>query len=111
MLFRSARAYDNHVFFIGANAIGSDPQGTYYFGNSMIVDPIGTVIARATSHESWITAILDPDLAMKSLSPGSSVCQPFDHISDRNLELLDRYSEVLKGSGSTNFTYSRPKSR
>ena len=106
-----ARAYDNHVFFIGANAIGSDPQGTYYFGNSMIVDPIGTVIARATSHESWITAILDPDVAMNSLSPGSSVAQPFDHLNDRNLELLDRYSEVLKAGGSTSFNYSRPKSR
>ena len=78
---------------------------------SLIVDPIGTVIARATSHESWITAILDPETAMKSLSSGSSVGQPFDHLNDRNLELLDRYSEVLKAGGSTSFNYSRPKSR
>ena len=36
-----ARAYDNHVFVIGANAVGIDPAGVLYFGNSHIVTPIG----------------------------------------------------------------------
>ena len=29
-----ARAYDNHVFIVGANAVGQDPAGVLYFGNS-----------------------------------------------------------------------------
>ena len=29
-----ARAYDNHVFVVGANAVGVDPAGVIYFGNS-----------------------------------------------------------------------------
>ena len=33
-----ARAYDNHVYVIGANAVGADPAGVLYFGNSHIVD-------------------------------------------------------------------------
>ena len=37
-LTNRARAYDNHVYVVGANATGIDPAGTIYFGNSMIVD-------------------------------------------------------------------------
>ena len=36
-----ARAYDNHVFVVGANAVGPDPAGVLYFGNSHVVTPIG----------------------------------------------------------------------
>ena len=46
-----ARAYDNHVYVIGANATGTDPAGVHYFGNSPIVTPIAEVVARAASHE------------------------------------------------------------
>ncbi|HQW75212.1 MAG TPA: carbon-nitrogen hydrolase family protein, partial [Ornithinibacter sp.] len=40
-----ARAYDNHVYVIGANAIGADPAGVLYFGNSHIVTPVGHIVA------------------------------------------------------------------
>ena len=60
-LTNRARAYDNHVYVIGANATGVDPSGVIYFGNSMIVTPIAEVIARAASHECWVSARLDPD--------------------------------------------------
>src|SRR6185369_14846917 len=72
-LTNRARAYDNHVFVVGANATGVDPAGVLYFGNSMIVTPIADVLARAASHEGWVSARLDPDLALRSLTPGSSV--------------------------------------
>jgi predicted amidohydrolase len=36
-LTNRARAYDNHVFVVAANATGTDPGGTIYFGNSMVV--------------------------------------------------------------------------
>lgn len=107
-LTNRARAYDNHVFMVGANAVGIDPAGTLYFGNSMIVTPIAEVIARAASHECWVSAVLDPDKAMASLTPGSSVGQPFDHLADRNLDLLANYSDLLKGPAGTSFKFRRP---
>jgi len=107
-LTNRARAYDNHLFMVGANAVGIDPAGTIYFGNSMIVTPIAEVIARASSHECWVSALIDPNKAMVSLTPGSSVGQPFDHLADRNLDLLEKYSDLLKGPADTPFTFSRP---
>jgi len=107
-LTNRARAYDNHVFVIGANAVGMDPAGTLYFGNSMIVTPIAEVIARAATHEGWVSAKLDPEAAMSSLTPGSNIKQSFDHLEDRNLDLLRNYADILLGEGSTSFKYSRP---
>lgn len=107
-LTNRARAYDNHLFMVGANAVGIDPAGTIYFGNSMIVSPIAEVIARASSHECWVSAVIDPSKAMVSLTPGSSVGQPFDHLADRNLDLLEKYSDLLKGPAGTSFTFRRP---
>jgi predicted amidohydrolase len=94
-LTNRARAYDNHVYVIGSNATGVDPAGTIYFGNSMIVTPIAEVVARAASHECWISARLDPDSALSSLTPGSSVPQPFDHLADRNLAVIRRHADAL----------------
>lgn len=100
-----ARAYDNHVFVIGANAVGADPAGTLYFGNSLIVTPVAEVVARAATQESWVAARLDPDAALASLTPGSSVPQSFDHLAERNLELYDRYAADLLGPAKTSFPY------
>jgi len=104
-LTNRARAYDNHVYVIGANATGTDPGGTIYFGNSMIVTPIAEVVARAASHECWVSARLDPATAMSSLTPGSSVPQSFDHLADRNLALIRRHADALTGEASTSFPY------
>ncbi len=90
-----ARAYDNHVFVIGANATGIDPAGVIYFGNSHIVSPVAQILARASSHECWVSARLDVDAAMRSLTPGSSVQQSFHHLRERNRALLERYRDLL----------------
>ncbi|MCX9192970.1 carbon-nitrogen hydrolase family protein [Carbonactinospora thermoautotrophica] len=90
-----ARAYDNHVYVIGANATGTDPAGVHYFGNSLIVTPIAEVVAKAASHECWIAARLEPDDALMHLTPGSSVPQPFDHLEHRNLAFIRRYADEL----------------
>jgi predicted amidohydrolase len=92
-----ARAYDNHVFVIGANATGVDPAGVIYFGNSHIVSPIAEVLARGSSHQGWVSARCDLDAAMASLTPGSSVRQSFHHLRERNLTLLRKHSELLSG--------------
>lgn len=106
-LTNRARAYDNHVFMIGANATGIDPAGVIYFGNSMMVTPTATVIARAASHECWISARLDPATAMSSLTQGSSVPQPFDHLGDRNMGLIRKNVDVLLADARTSFRYGK----
>jgi predicted amidohydrolase len=106
-LTNRARAYDNHVFMIGANATGVDPAGVIYFGNSMMVTPTATVIARAASHECWISARLDPATAMSSLTQGSSVPQPFDHLRDRNMALIRKNVDVMLADATTSFRYGK----
>jgi predicted amidohydrolase len=107
-LTNRARAYDNHVYVVGANATGIDPGGVLYFGNSMIVTPIAEVVARAATHESWVSARLDPATAMASLTPGSSVPQVFDHLADRNLDLIRRYADDLVRPAATRFPHKPP---
>jgi predicted amidohydrolase len=102
-LTNRARAYDNHVYLIGCNATGIDPAGVIYFGNSMIVTPIAEVIARAASHECWVSASLTPDTAMSSLTPGSSIPQSFDHLADRNLALIRKNADALLGEARSSF--------
>jgi deaminated glutathione amidase len=102
-----ARAYDNHVFVVSANATGTDPGGAHYFGNSHIVDPTSHTMARAASHECWVTARVSPASAMESLTPGSSVPVGFDHLAERNLALLKRYADVLHQPAATPFPYRR----
>ncbi|MEV7005026.1 carbon-nitrogen hydrolase family protein [Streptosporangium sp. NPDC051022] len=97
-----ARAYDNHVFVIAANATGADPGGTLYFGNSLIVTPVAHVIARGTSHEGWTAARLEPR-ALVAMSPGSDRPQVFDHLADRNTGLYTRYRDDLTAPARTPF--------
>ncbi len=106
-LTNRARAYDNHVYVVGSNATGVDPAGVLYFGNSMIVTPVAEVVARASTYEQWVVARLDPATALQSLTPGSSVRQGFDHLADRNLDLLKRHADTLSGPGATRFDYRR----
>src|SRR6266540_2642423 len=108
-LTNRARAYDNHVYLIGANAVGADPAGVLYFGNSMIVTPIAEVVARAATHECWVSARLDPAIALGSLTPGSNVPQRFDHLADRNLALVERYLDDLRRPARTSFPHARPR--
>lgn len=98
-----ARAYDNHVHVVAANATGIDPAGVLYFGNSLIVSPTAEVLARAASHECWVSARLEP--SMPSLTPGSSVPQSFDHLAERNLDLYERYAADLVRPAKTTFRY------
>lgn len=90
-----ARAYDNHVYLIGANATGIDPGGLIYFGNSHIVTPIAHIAAKAASHECWVSAHLDYERDFASLTPGSSVAQSFHHVRLRNRALIARYRDLL----------------
>jgi len=103
-----ARAYDNHVYVVAANATGADPGGALYFGNSLIVSPIAEVLARGASHEGWVSARLDPDAAMRSLTPGSNIPQRFDHLADRNLALIENHLADLRAPARSSFLEGRP---
>jgi predicted amidohydrolase len=54
-----ARAIENQAYVIGVNRCGTDPHHDYT-GDSMIIDPRGTVLADAASFESVIVADVDP---------------------------------------------------
>lgn len=83
-----ARAYDNHVYMIGVNAVGPDAGSNYYFGHSMIVSPIAQKLALARGTEEIISARLSPD-PLKYISYGSKSPMCFDHLEDRNLKAYE----------------------
>jgi predicted amidohydrolase len=97
-----ARAYDNHVYVVAPNAVGVDPGGFVYFGNSLIVGPTGEVLARGTSQPGWVSATIGLD-PMATISPGSSVRQSFDHLAERNLDLYRRHRDVLEAEAGSAF--------
>jgi predicted amidohydrolase len=83
-----ARAYDNHVYVIAANAVGPDAGNNYYFGSSMIVNPIAQKLAQARGTEEIISAKLDPQ-PLKHVTYGAKTPMIFDHLEDRNLKVYD----------------------
>ena len=95
-LTNAARAYDNHVYMVATNSVGPDAGGSYYFGHSMIVNPIAWRLAQARGGEEIVSAKLDPD-PLRYPTFGTKALQSFDHLQDRNLEL---YKESLKEAKS-----------
>jgi predicted amidohydrolase len=54
-----ARAIENQVFVVAANQVGEHPGGHHSGGHSLIVDPWGTVLARAADTPGHVVAELD----------------------------------------------------
>lgn len=78
------RAYENHVYHIAVNAIGSDAAHTTYFGHSMIVSPIAQTLALGRAVDDLIYAEMDPH-PLQRVSYGSDAPMLFDHLEDRNV--------------------------
>lgn len=57
MLVRS-RAIEEQIFHIACNRSGNDPNSTF-FGNSMIIDPLGNILANAHNDECIVIGELD----------------------------------------------------
>jgi len=56
-----ARAIENQVYVVAPNQIGRGASGVANFGHSLIVDPWGTPIARASNRESVTLGEIDFD--------------------------------------------------
>jgi predicted amidohydrolase len=56
-----ARAIENQCYVVAPDQIGHNPKSFSTYGNSMIVDPWGRVLARAPDMPSVITAEIDLD--------------------------------------------------
>ena len=54
-----ARAIENQVYIIAPAQFGKYPKNNECYGNSMVVDPWGTVIARAPNKVGYITVDID----------------------------------------------------
>lgn len=95
-LTNRARAYDNHVYWIATNMVGKDASGAHFFGGSMIIHPSGQKLTQARNGNEFIYAQLDAD-PIKTIYPGGSTPQWFDHIEDRNLR---SYRNILNSGKS-----------
>ncbi len=91
-----ARAYDNHLYVVAANAVGPDAGGNYFFGHSQIISPIARVLAQARGTEEIISTELDPE-PLKYMTYGAKSPMVFNHLEDRNLEV---YADILKPAKS-----------
>ena len=60
-----ARAIENQAYLIAPNQIGKNVHGFADYGNSMIIDPWGKIVARAPDKECFIMAEIDRDYLEK----------------------------------------------
>lgn len=56
-----ARAIENQAYVIAAGQTGNKPDGVPTYGKSMVIDPWGNVIARASDRVEMFTANIDLD--------------------------------------------------
>lgn len=57
-----ARAIENQAYVVAAGQIGPKPDSPTTYGKSLVADPWGNVVARASDREGVFTADLDPEL-------------------------------------------------
>lgn len=60
MALLTARAIENQAYVVGCNRVG-DGGGLHYVGDSMIIDPLGVVLARGDNTESILLADIHKD--------------------------------------------------
>ncbi|QCU89715.1 nitrilase-related carbon-nitrogen hydrolase [Thiomicrorhabdus sediminis] len=54
-----ARAIENQCFIIGVNRTGIDGNGLHYAGGSMVIDPLGEILAYGRKQDEMIQAEID----------------------------------------------------
>lgn len=56
-----ARAIENQCFVVACNRVGEDPNGTRFFGHSVILDPWGEAVIEGDEEARLLTATIDLD--------------------------------------------------
>ena len=56
-----ARAIENQCYVIGCNRVGDDGNNIHYSGDSMIIDPLGAVLATKENEEAVLTFVLQKE--------------------------------------------------
>ncbi len=74
-LFNQARAHENLAYIISCNCAG-ESRGITFAGNSMIVDPLGNILAQGGETGEYVTAEIDPGLPIR-------VRKEFSALNDR----------------------------
>jgi hypothetical protein len=74
--------------------------------DSLIVTQIAEVVARASNDEDWVSGALDPERALASPTPGSTIPHAFDHLAERNRGLYKRYANDLCAPARTTIPHS-----
>jgi len=92
MLLR-ARAVENLCSVVAADQVGTHPSGRASFGDSMIIDPWGRVLARRVSGDGVVTAAMDA-------GEQADLRQRFPALSHRRA-LLDAVDESGDETAST----------
>lgn len=81
-LFNRARAHENLAFLVACNCTGAS-RGNTFAGNSMIVDPLGNILARGSEKGGYVTAEIDPDMAVRAR-------KEFSALDDRVYRTIDK---------------------
>jgi predicted amidohydrolase len=55
-----ARAIENQAYVVGVNRVGDDGLGVAHVGGSVVIDPMGQVVAEAGADETVLVADIDP---------------------------------------------------
>ena len=75
MALLRARAIENQAYVIGCNRVG-DGGGLHYSGDSMIINPLGEVLAQGGDAQTILFAEVDPGVV-------SSTREKFPFLQDR----------------------------
>ena len=57
----TARAIENQCYVVGVNRVGDDGNKIYYSGESMVIDPLGTILYHKKEEEDIFTIILEKE--------------------------------------------------
>ncbi len=74
-----ARAIENQCYVVGVNRVGTDANGLYHSGDTMVVDPLGAVLYQMADEEAVQTTVIDkaPLLALREKLPFLKDADPF----------------------------------
>jgi predicted amidohydrolase len=65
LLFNRTRALENLSYLISSNCVGIN-RGTQFLGHSLVVDPMGQVVAGGDDGESIVRAEVDRDIVLRA---------------------------------------------